>query len=64
MATDQSERALIERVLARPAADATKAVWGFQNRTDIVTLGSGDRVVVQPYRRRHDVAYRLRSMLQ
>jgi aminoglycoside phosphotransferase (APT) family kinase protein len=62
MATDESERALIERVLARPVADVTQAVWGFQNRTDIVTLGSGDRVVVQRYRRRDDAAYRLRVM--
>jgi hypothetical protein len=36
MATGESERALIERVLARPVADATPTVWGFQNRTDIV----------------------------
>jgi aminoglycoside phosphotransferase (APT) family kinase protein len=62
MATDESERALIERVLARPVADVTQAVWGFQNRTDIVTLGSGDRVVVQRYCRRDDAAYRLRVM--
>jgi hypothetical protein len=41
MATDESGRALIERVLARPVADATRAVWGFTNRTDIVTLGPG-----------------------
>jgi aminoglycoside phosphotransferase (APT) family kinase protein len=62
MATDESERALIERVLARPVADATQAVWGFTNRTDIVTLGSGERVVVQRYRRRQDAEYRLRVM--
>jgi hypothetical protein len=47
MATEESERALIEGVLARPVAAADQAVWGFQNRTDLVTLGSGDRVVVQ-----------------
>jgi aminoglycoside phosphotransferase (APT) family kinase protein len=62
MATDDSERAVIERVLARPVADATQAVWGFTNRTDIVTLGGGDRVVVQRYRRRQDAEYRLRVM--
>ena len=62
MATDESGRALIERVLARPVADATRAVWGFTNRTDIVTLGPGDRVVVQRYRRREDAEYRLRVM--
>ena len=62
MAADESARALIERVLARPVADATRAVWGFTNRTDIVTLDSGERVVVQRYRRRQDAEYRLRVM--
>ena len=62
MATDESGRALIERVAVRPGADATRAVWGFTNRTDIVTLGPGDRVVVQRYRRREDAEYRLRVM--
>jgi aminoglycoside phosphotransferase (APT) family kinase protein len=57
-----SERAQIERLLDRPVADATKAVWGFTNRTDIVTLADGDRVVVQRYRRRQDAEYRLRVM--
>jgi hypothetical protein len=41
MATDETERAQIERVLARPVADATQAVWGFTNRTDIVTSAPG-----------------------
>jgi aminoglycoside phosphotransferase len=59
MATEESERALIEGVLARPVTDATQAAWGFQNRTDLVTLGSGDLVVVQRYRRRKDADYRL-----
>jgi hypothetical protein len=62
MTTDDSQRALIERVLARPVADSTRAVWGFTNRTDIVTLASEDRVVVQRYRRRQDAEYRLRVM--
>lgn len=62
MATEESERALIEGVLGRPVAAATQAAWGFQNRTDIVTLHSGDRVVLQRYRRRQDAEYRLRVM--
>jgi aminoglycoside phosphotransferase (APT) family kinase protein len=62
MATEESERALIEGALARPVAEVTQAVWGFQNRTDLVTLGSGERVVVQRYRRRQDADYRLRVM--
>ena len=59
---DDSERAVIERVLARPVSNATKAAWGFTNRTDIVTLAGGERVVVQRYRRRQDAEYRLRVM--
>jgi hypothetical protein len=43
---DHSEHALIERVIARPVANATQAVWGFTNRTDIVTLAAGDRAAV------------------
>jgi len=35
-----SERDLIERGLAQPVADAERAVWGFTNSTDIVTLES------------------------
>jgi len=60
--TEDPDRAQIERVLARPITDATQAVWGFQNRTDMVTLAGGDRVVVQRYRRREDAEYRLRAM--
>jgi hypothetical protein len=62
MATDESERALLEGELARPVAEATHAAGGFRNCTDIVTLGSGDRVVVQRYRRQRDADYRLRVM--
>jgi len=62
MATDDSDRVLIERVLARPVTEAVKATWGCTNRTDFVTLDSGDRVVVQRYRRRHDAEYRLQVM--
>ena len=39
-----------------------RAVWGFQNRTDIVTLADGGRVVVQQYRRREDAELRLHVM--
>jgi aminoglycoside phosphotransferase (APT) family kinase protein len=46
----------------RETADAEKAGWGFQNRTDIVALESGERVVVQRYRRRADAELRLRVM--
>ena len=62
MATDDSYRVLIERVLARPVTDAMKAGWGFTNRTDFVTLDSGDRVVLQRYRSRRDARYRLQVM--
>ena len=56
------DRALIERTLKRPVAEATRAAWGFQNHTDLVTLAGGERVVLQRYRRREDAEYRLRVM--
>jgi hypothetical protein len=62
MTEDCAERVLLERLLARPVLDPTQAVWGFTNRTDVITLGSGDRVVVQRYRRRQDAEHRLRVL--
>jgi hypothetical protein len=59
---EASERELIERALARPVSDATRAAWGFTNRTDMITLDNGQRVVLQRYRRREDAEYRLRAM--
>ena len=52
----------LERLLGRPVANATKAAWGFTNRTDMVELDGGDRVVVQRYRRRADAERRLATM--
>jgi aminoglycoside phosphotransferase (APT) family kinase protein len=57
-----ADRQLIERLLARPVAEATRAAWGFTNRTDIVTLADGEQVVVQRYRRREHAEHRLRVM--
>ena len=62
MNAEASERELIERALARPVSDETRATWGFTNRTDIITLDNGQRVVLQLYRRREDAEYRLRVM--
>jgi aminoglycoside phosphotransferase (APT) family kinase protein len=56
------DRALIERMLSRPVAEARRAAWGFQNHTDLLTLAGGERVVLQRYRRRQDAVYRLRVM--
>jgi aminoglycoside phosphotransferase (APT) family kinase protein len=39
-----------------------RAAWGFTNKTDIVTLENGERIVVQRYRRPQDAAHRLRVM--
>jgi hypothetical protein len=58
----ESDPSQLEQLLGEPVAHATRAVWGFQNRTDIVTLATGDRVVVQRYRRRADAEHRLRVM--
>jgi aminoglycoside phosphotransferase (APT) family kinase protein len=60
--TDDSKRDSIEHLLKRPVTGATRAVWGFTNRSDFVTLAGGDRVVVQRYRRRRDAEHRLRVM--
>lgn len=62
MNADDSERELIELALARPVSGVTRAAWGFTNRTDMVTLDNGERVVVQRYHRRADAEYRLRVM--
>ena len=52
----------IEELLGRSISSAKRAEWGFQNRTDLVTLRTGERVVVQRYRRREDAEYRVRVM--
>jgi aminoglycoside phosphotransferase (APT) family kinase protein len=59
---DHSQGSWAGRWLAQASTETTKAAWGFQNRTDIVTLADGDRVVLQRYRRRQDAEYRLRMM--
>lgn len=59
---EHSEYAPVERVLAQSIADSTRAVWGFQNRTDFVTLTSGDQVVLQRYRHRQDAQRRVQVM--
>jgi len=62
MVAENPQLALIERVLERPVAAATPAVWGFTSRAALVIVASGDQVVVQRYRRREDAACRLRVM--
>jgi aminoglycoside phosphotransferase (APT) family kinase protein len=52
----------IQQLLGRSISSSERAEWGFQNRTDLVTLGTGERVVVQRYRRREDAEYRVRAM--
>ncbi len=59
--TGASSRALIEGILASRSRPAENAEWGFQNRSDLVTLGTGERVVVQSHRRRADAERRLRT---
>jgi aminoglycoside phosphotransferase (APT) family kinase protein len=52
----------IQQLLGRPISSSERAEWGFQNRTDLVTLGTGERVVLQRYRRHEDAEYRMRAM--
>ncbi len=59
---DDFERGEVEGLLARPVAAVTRAVWGFKNRTDLIVLADGERVVLQCYRRRHDAEHRLRVL--
>jgi aminoglycoside phosphotransferase (APT) family kinase protein len=58
MPTDDS----IEQALGRVVAGVERAAWGFTNRTDMVTLENGQRVVVQRYRGGGDAEHRLRTM--
>ena len=62
MASEESARDLVSCALGEEVVATTQAAWGFQNRTDIVTLAGGERVVLQRYRRREDAEYRLRGM--
>ena len=54
MAGEKSDSRWLERVLGQVVAEATTAAWGFQNKTEIVTLAGGYQVVLQRYRRRED----------
>jgi len=56
---ERSALEVIEVALGQRPADSTPATWGFQNRTDLVTLSDGDRVVLQRYRNRADARRRL-----
>jgi aminoglycoside phosphotransferase (APT) family kinase protein len=56
---ERSAAEVIEVALGKRPADSTPATWGFQNRTDLVTLSDGDRVVLQRYRNRADARRRL-----
>jgi aminoglycoside phosphotransferase (APT) family kinase protein len=57
--TDESE---LERLVGEPIISHQPGQWGFTNRTDLVTLEGGERLVVQRYRRRSAAEYRLRIM--
>ena len=48
--------------MGAPVVGVTPGRWGFTNRTDLVTLASGERIVLQQFRRRKDAAYRLRIL--
>jgi aminoglycoside phosphotransferase (APT) family kinase protein len=58
--TRHAEQDTIARLLGQPVTAVREADWGFQNRTDIVTLAGGERVVLQRYRRRADAEQRVR----
>src|SRR5215218_4358051 len=59
MTGDDAGGALVESALGEAVACVRRAAWGFTNRTDIVTLVGGERVVLQRYRRRDDSVRRV-----
>ncbi|WP_107659743.1 phosphotransferase family protein [Nocardia suismassiliense] len=59
---DSAEYGGLEQTLGQPIAGSAPAEWGFQNRTDLLTLADGDRMVLQRYRNPDDAERRLRVM--
>ncbi|WP_378734474.1 aminoglycoside phosphotransferase family protein [Nocardia brasiliensis] len=59
---DSAEYGGLEQTLGQPIAGIAPAEWGFQNRTDLLTLADGDRMVLQRYRNPDDAERRLRIM--
>ncbi|WP_433577134.1 phosphotransferase family protein [Nocardia brasiliensis] len=59
---DSAEYGGLEQTLGQPIAGSAPAEWGFQNRTDLLTLADGDRMVLQRYRDPDDAERRLRIM--
>ncbi|MFG1790252.1 phosphotransferase family protein [Nocardia sp. NPDC049149] len=59
---DSAEYGGLEQTLGQPIAESAPAEWGFQNRTDLLTLADGDRMVLQRYRDPDDAERRLRVM--
>src|SRR5688500_7488558 len=62
MPSSNEDHVLIEQMVGGPIITMVPGRWGFTNRTDVVTLANGNRMVVQRYRRRKDAEYRLRVM--
>ncbi|QIS09556.1 phosphotransferase enzyme family protein [Nocardia arthritidis] len=60
---DREEYDWLERILAQPIAERAAAPAGFRNRTELITLTDGARVVLQRYRSRVDAERRVRVML-
>jgi len=62
MQSSEADRIRLEQIVGGQIMAIVPGRWGFTNRTDIVTLADGERVVVQRYRRRDKAEYRLRVM--
>jgi len=56
----RDERAELERLVGEQVVRVERAEWGFTNRTDVVTLTAGRRVVLQRYASRSGAVHRLR----
>ena len=58
--TNDTELQVLSTIVGAPVVAFERAGWGFENRTDIVTLADGRRLVVQRLTRRAQARGRLR----
>jgi aminoglycoside phosphotransferase (APT) family kinase protein len=58
--TNHSELEALSALVDAPVVAAERAGWGFENRTDIVTLADGRKLVIQRHTRRNQAPRSLR----
>ncbi|RJO79276.1 aminoglycoside phosphotransferase family protein [Nocardia panacis] len=60
---DRAQYDWLEQIVGQPIAESAPDAWGFRNRTELLTLADGERVVLQRYRGRASAERRARVML-